>query len=576
MHLMHSKWLDFATEIAAFHYQSEAYDLYKPPAFGAHPDVKDLVGTRERERTDEMTKEELVQHIEEIDAVEQSNLRNRGNRFSKFLSRLRRKNLTKKSRLREDVMRNDSKNINKMSKEQKRKKVEPKAYNEEFDEDGNPLSSFKMAVRQRMQYGYLNPDNPPLFLEETAHLLSLMSAVAMSTLRNDLEEAESPLIEFLPNAPWPHVDPDSYSADVRKGWSRSSHSWVTVVRYLLGVSRNDGSRTLYVSSAENVELSLSLSWTNLFIYQNAARPFRVIGNVSDAEIELLQAARGPQAKVSLCSMWLQEFLSREYLNGSTGNVAPPIISRVYQFISEGMSGYNQARKVAYIPFPFPHAQITTLFVLVIVGFIPVLMLTFLADPVFGFILNLITVMCFTGLHEVARELENPFQNVPNDIPLNNFQAQFNEALMVMFFGYHPDAYWQARPVGSYPLEPTTEDPVDSTGMVKVDHDEKDEGLESANHAKLFQNLKEEKEVEITFSPMETQKEGKESMSRIEMPLRDEDGGEDLAHNVEILRGVEDNSKTEAPLSPLETLAKGAEAEAASEPEGLAPEKIDDP
>jgi len=381
-----------------------------------------------------------------------------------------------------------------------------------------------------------------------------MSAVAMSTLRNDLEEAESPLIEFLPNAPWPHGDPDSYSADVRKGWSRSSHSWVTVVRYLLGVSRNDGSRTLY----------------------NAARPFRVIGNVSDAEIELLQAVRGPQAKVSLCSMWLQEFLSREYLNGSTGNVAPPIISRVYQFISEGMSGYNQARKVAYIPFPFPHAQITTLFVLVIVGFIPVLMLTFLADPVFGFILNLITVMCFTGLHEVARELENPFQNVPNDIPLNNFQAQFNEALMVMFFGYHPDAYWQARPVGSYPLEPKTEDPVDSTGMVKVDHDEKDEGLESANHAKLFQNLKEDDEVEITFSPMETQKEGKESMSRIEMPLRDEDGGEDLARNVEILRSVEDNSKTEAPLSPLETLAKGAEAEAASEPEGLAPEKIDDP
>jgi hypothetical protein len=46
-----------------------------------------------------------------------------------------------------------------------------------------------------------------------------------------------------------------------------------------------------------------------------------------------------------------------------------------------------------------------------------------------------------GLHEVAREIESPFQNVPNDVPLNNFQAQFNEGLMVMFYGYHPDAYW---------------------------------------------------------------------------------------------------------------------------------------
>lgn len=54
-------------------------------------------------------------------------------------------------------------------------------------------------------------------------------------------------------------------------------------------------------------------------------------------------------------------------------------------------------------------------------------------------------MCFFGLHEVSRELENPFQSVPNDIPLNNFQAQFNEALMNMFVGYHPDSWdWTAN------------------------------------------------------------------------------------------------------------------------------------
>jgi hypothetical protein len=157
---------------------------------------------------------------------------------------------------------------------------------------------------------------PSLFLEETAHLLSLLSAVAMSTLRNDLENAESPLIEFVPNEPWPHVDPDAYSADVRKEWTRSSNPLYNICRYSFGLSRTDASRTLY----------------------NAARPFRVIGNVSDAEIELLQVARGPLSKVALCSMWLQEFLSREYMSGSTGNVAPPIISRLYQYISDGMAG----------------------------------------------------------------------------------------------------------------------------------------------------------------------------------------------------------------------------------------------
>lgn len=42
---------------------------------------------------------------------------------------------------------------------------------------------------------------------------------------------------------------------------------------------------------------------------------------------------------------------------------------------------------------------------------------------------------------VANELEDPFRNVPNDIPLNHFQAQFNEALVCMFAGFHPEAWW---------------------------------------------------------------------------------------------------------------------------------------
>ena len=109
-----------------------------------------------------------------------------------------------------------------------------------------------------------------------------------------------------------------------------------------------------------------------------------------------------------------------------------------------MLGYNIARKVAYIPFPFPHAQITSLFVLVVVGIMPLLMLSFVTNEFFGCLLNVVTVMCFCGLDSVAKELENPMVNVPNDVPLNNYHAQFNEALMGMFKGYHPDAYWRVK------------------------------------------------------------------------------------------------------------------------------------
>jgi hypothetical protein len=204
---------------------------------------------------------------------------------------------------------------------------------------GKPYSVFTAVTRTQLRAGHVDPDQVPplLFLEEVAHLLSLLSAVAFSTLRNDLPYAESPLTLFEPGLPWPHVDPDAYKRKNRRGWEGSKYRWFTLMRFVIGASRTARDRTLY----------------------NAARPFRVIGNVSDEEIAQLQQARGPLAKVALVSMWIQELISREYqTNDSTGTIAPPILSRLYQFVSEGMAGYNQARKIASIPFPFAHAQLT--------------------------------------------------------------------------------------------------------------------------------------------------------------------------------------------------------------------------
>jgi len=116
-------------------------------------------------------------------------------------------------------------------------------------------------------------------------------------------------------------------------------------------------------------------------------------------------------------MWIQEFISREYLAGSTGPVAPPIITRPYQSLSEGVLGYNQARKIAYIPFPYPHGQLTAFFSFVMIFFFPILYLTFVCNRALMYMMNFTTSLCFLGLHQVALELENPFSNPPNDMPL---------------------------------------------------------------------------------------------------------------------------------------------------------------
>lgn len=47
----------------------------------------------------------------------------------------------------------------------------------------------------------------PLFLQELPHLASWSDVIALSTLRNNVEDAESSLDCNEPGSPWPEVDP---------------------------------------------------------------------------------------------------------------------------------------------------------------------------------------------------------------------------------------------------------------------------------------------------------------------------------------------------------------------------------
>lgn len=258
---------------------------------------------------------------------------------------------------------------------------------------------------------------PPLFLQELAHLSSLLSAVALSTLRHDKEGCESPLAIYESGQPWPEVDPN-------KDELLKEKSFAIWLKTFFGVGLTAEERSKH----------------------NAAQPLPVIGGVSDAEIRFLQIARGPYAKTQLCFNWLSEFIIREHLAGSLGKVAPPIVSRIFQFLGDGMIYYNHARKIMFIPFPFGHAQLSIFFVYCMIFIIPLLMHEWTNDGLLGGCLTFFTVLCLAGINEVARDLENPFRNFPNELPLVNFQAQFNESLMTMYAGFHPDSFWDGDQV----------------------------------------------------------------------------------------------------------------------------------
>jgi predicted membrane chloride channel (bestrophin family) len=417
---MMSKWMDATSHTAVYHMQCDHYNKIKPPSFYDHPELNALFLTRDRERVRDIhsmdfTTAERAMHgkravqrsINLVNVPIVSSTRDRKQSLAKVVSAMSARDFAGDSVNPRPLMglgRLDG-NWGDLFDDGKSTYFDSRRPMAAFDDKKGFASS-------------CGGRTPPLFLQELAHLSSLLTAVALSTLRNDVDGAESPLDIYEVGSPWPKVDP----GEDESLWSGSLQKITHVFAYFLGVGRSPDERTLY----------------------NASRPLPVLGGVSDNEIRFLQMARGPSAKTQLCWAWLSEFIIREHLAGSLGTVGPPIVSRIIQFLGDGMIYYGHGRKIMYIPFPFVHAQLSAAFVLMMIPTIPFLMDQYTDDLWLGIVLSFFITMCLSGIHEVARELENPFRNVPNELPLVTLMAEFNEALVTMYAGYHPDFFWDYK------------------------------------------------------------------------------------------------------------------------------------
>lgn len=163
----------------------------------------------------------------------------------------------------------------------------------------------------------------------------------------------------------------------------------------------------------------------------ASAKFPVIGEITERELELLARAVGPLAKAHLIMHWVTELITEYHLQGGFGEVHPPIVSRLYQEISNSMLGFSQAKRIAHIPFPFIYAQLTELLVVLLVVAIPLLMNGFVDNTVIGVIFTFLSCLGFCSLYEATRELEDPFLFEPNDLNMLTWQGEFNEMLILL-------------------------------------------------------------------------------------------------------------------------------------------------
>lgn len=152
---------------------------------------------------------------------------------------------------------------------------------------------------------------------------------------------------------------------------------------------------------------------------------------------LMYCANHDINRVEVLLHWIQQHVT---MSSEVLQVPPPILSRVYQTLSRGMVNFHNAKKLTEVPFPFPLSQIVVVLLLVHGVFVPIFMVS-VTPNYFTMILSILVQMVgMWGMQLVSAELEHPFGEDPNDLPLAQLQFEMNRSLLVLV-----DPHVQRRP-----------------------------------------------------------------------------------------------------------------------------------
>jgi len=174
------------------------------------------------------------------------------------------------------------------------------------------------------------------------------------------------------------------------------------------------------------------------------RPFEII-DVAGIESESLEFLNTATDKVEVILQWLQRTAILNIGNGVLP-VAPPILSRAFQEVSRGIVNLQNARKIADFPFPFPYAQASMVMLLIHWSFTPILCSIMFQNLVYQRLLACVTsflVVFFVWcLNFIALQLESPFGDKDNDLPMVQMQRDWNKSLAVLLahHGHAPPAF----------------------------------------------------------------------------------------------------------------------------------------
>eukprot|EP00927_Polykrikos_kofoidii_P060521 TRINITY_DN5547_c0_g1_i1.p1 TRINITY_DN5547_c0_g1~~TRINITY_DN5547_c0_g1_i1.p1 ORF type:complete len:579 (-),score=73.90 TRINITY_DN5547_c0_g1_i1:189-1925(-) len=147
------------------------------------------------------------------------------------------------------------------------------------------------------------------------------------------------------------------------------------------------------------------------------------------DLDSLDFLHDSKEKCEVVMQWVQRSIVLN-IHSEVIKIAPPIISRVFQELSNGVVDVMNAKKITEVQFPFPYAQMITVMLLMHWTLTPVVGAVIIGPQqrYIGSIIVFITLFSLWCLNYTAAELEMPFGDDPNDLPVADMVHSFNSSL----------------------------------------------------------------------------------------------------------------------------------------------------
>eukprot|EP00747_Dinoflagellata_sp_TGD_P119392 gnl/TRDRNA2_/TRDRNA2_173005_c1_seq9.p1 gnl/TRDRNA2_/TRDRNA2_173005_c1~~gnl/TRDRNA2_/TRDRNA2_173005_c1_seq9.p1 ORF type:complete len:503 (+),score=71.63 gnl/TRDRNA2_/TRDRNA2_173005_c1_seq9:95-1603(+) len=152
-----------------------------------------------------------------------------------------------------------------------------------------------------------------------------------------------------------------------------------------------------------------------------------VGSLDNHSLEYLKLTDN---KVELVAHWIQ-YAMVQALGTKVLTIPPPILSRAFQELSNGVVRFHDCMKIAHVPFPPPYHQTMMVLASIHLLLTPWFMCNWVSTSVLAGLITMLLVFVIWSLLFIGTELEQPFGMERDDINLEELQTSMNSRLLLL-------------------------------------------------------------------------------------------------------------------------------------------------